>query len=61
MGAPTYLHNTFRNQGAKFFYEFGKADEATNLELGVEPWIKGLWGALKQESLKGHSSEVKVE
>ena len=49
MGAPTYLYNTLTNHGAQFFYQFGKADEATNLEIGVEPWLKGLWDSIKLE------------
>jgi hypothetical protein len=32
--------------GASFFYTFGMADEATSLEKGVEPWIKGIWEAI---------------
>jgi len=58
MGAPTYLYNTLVNHGAKFFYTFGKADEATNLELGVEPWLKGLWDQIKSEITKGEFQAV---
>lgn len=49
MGAPTYLYTTLKNHGAEFFYQFGKADEATSLEKEIEPWIGGLWDALKIE------------
>ena len=44
--------------GAKFFYQFGQADEATNLELVVEPWIAGLWDGIKAYE-SGETSEVK--
>uniref|UniRef100_A0A8C8RX08 Methionine synthase reductase n=1 Tax=Pelusios castaneus TaxID=367368 RepID=A0A8C8RX08_9SAUR len=35
--------------GAKHFYETGLADDCVGLELVVEPWIDGLWLALKRE------------
>ncbi|KAM8967006.1 methionine synthase reductase [Pelodytes ibericus] len=35
--------------GAKRFYETGYADDCIGLELVVDPWIKGLWTALKKE------------
>ena len=34
--------------GAKHFYETGYADDAVGLELVVEPWIEGLWPALRK-------------
>ena len=35
--------------GAQAFYYRGEADEATNLEKIVEPWIRDLPAALKSE------------
>ncbi|GAB6019172.1 hypothetical protein CHUAL_000791 [Chamberlinius hualienensis] len=35
--------------GATKFYKTGYADDATGLEIVVEPWIEGLWTALKTE------------
>ena len=34
--------------GAKQFYSTGHADDAVGLELVVEPWIDGLWDAVKK-------------
>ena len=34
--------------GAKSFYKKGEADEATSLELVVEPWLEGLDKSLKK-------------
>ncbi|XP_048379347.1 methionine synthase reductase isoform X3 [Stegostoma tigrinum] len=34
--------------GAQHFYATGYADDAVGLELVVEPWIEGLWDALKE-------------
>jgi sulfite reductase alpha subunit-like flavoprotein len=47
MKAPIDLKTGLDAIGAKFFYEFGKADEATSMETAIEPWINGLWDALK--------------
>lgn len=41
--------------GARQFYETGYADDAVGLELTVEPWIEGLWSALRRHL--GLSSE----
>ncbi|XP_053323435.1 methionine synthase reductase [Spea bombifrons] len=35
--------------GAKHFYGTGYADDCVGLELVVDPWIEGLWTALKNE------------
>ncbi|KAM4689465.1 methionine synthase reductase isoform 2-T4 [Discoglossus pictus] len=35
--------------GAKHFYETGYADDCVGLELVVDPWIEGLWDALKND------------
>ncbi|KAM6148235.1 methionine synthase reductase-like [Rhynchocyon petersi] len=34
--------------GAQHFYDTGHADDCVGLELVVEPWISGLWGALEK-------------
>lgn len=69
MGVPNYLHKTLTKLKAKFFYNYGKADEATSLEKGIEPWKDGLWSALQQEISLGviedkvnhHIEEMKFE
>lgn len=35
--------------GARQFYDTGYADDAVGLELTVEPWIEGLWSALRNQ------------
>ncbi|XP_073188485.1 methionine synthase reductase isoform X3 [Lepidochelys kempii] len=35
--------------GAQHFYETGLADDCVGLEIVVEPWIDGLWLALRRE------------
>lgn len=34
--------------GAKHFYDTGYADDAVGLEIVVDPWIEGLWNAVKK-------------
>ena len=34
--------------GARQFYDTGHADDAVGLELTVEPWIEGLWPAVRR-------------
>jgi len=41
-GAPIFIWNGLTKLGAHPFYVRGEADEATSLELGVEPWLEGL-------------------
>ncbi|XP_066937907.1 methionine synthase reductase-like [Macrobrachium rosenbergii] len=38
----------FQNLGAKRFYPCGWADDGTGLEVVVEPWIEGLFPALRE-------------
>lgn len=45
-GART-LESQFDALGAAKFYETGYADDAVGLEIVVEPWIEGLWTALR--------------
>jgi sulfite reductase alpha subunit-like flavoprotein len=49
MKAPIDLRDRLLALGATFFYEFGKADEATSLELVVEPWSHNLWPSLSAQ------------
>uniref|UniRef100_A0A8D2AXB8 Methionine synthase reductase n=1 Tax=Sciurus vulgaris TaxID=55149 RepID=A0A8D2AXB8_SCIVU len=45
--------------GARHFYDTGHADDCVGLELVVEPWIAGLWAALrKQFRSSGGQGEV---
>uniref|UniRef100_V9KHA8 Methionine synthase reductase n=1 Tax=Callorhinchus milii TaxID=7868 RepID=V9KHA8_CALMI len=37
--------------GAQHFYATGYADDSVGLELVVEPWIEGLWAALRESCL----------
>ena len=53
MGAPTFIHKTLTHLKATFFYQFGKADEATSLEKVIEPWKAGVWNAIEKEFEKG--------
>lgn len=41
----------FTELGAQAFYPCAWADDAVGLELTVEPWIEGLWPALKNEHI----------
>ena len=45
---PKTLDASFHELGANRFHRRGAADEATNLEEGVEPWIEEFWKALEQ-------------
>lgn len=42
------LDKRLQGLGAKHFYNTGHADDAVGLELVVEPWIDGLWDAVKK-------------
>ncbi|CDW81838.1 UNKNOWN [Stylonychia lemnae] len=41
-GAPRFLDSKLKQLGAQTFYDRAEADEATSLELVVEPWLEGL-------------------
>ena len=47
-GTPRYIDSTMSKLGAHKFYHRGEADEATSLELVVEPWLEGVWSAIEQ-------------
>ncbi|NXL91097.1 MTRR reductase, partial [Alectura lathami] len=44
--------------GAQHFYDTGLADDCVGLELVVDPWIDGLWLALKEVFLLQKDKEV---
>ncbi|XP_078093544.1 methionine synthase reductase [Mustelus asterias] len=58
------IDKRFQQLGAKHFYATGYADDAVGLELVVEPWIEGLWDALKdvcqkkEEGVNGHVEKI---
>ncbi|TNV80606.1 hypothetical protein FGO68_gene3840 [Halteria grandinella] len=58
-GAPRTLEAALLKLGAQQFYPRGEADEATSLELVVEPWLEKLPLALKKEisNLKSINAE----
>jgi methionine synthase reductase len=41
-GAPRFLDDALHRLGGTSFYKRGEADEATSLEIVVEPWIAGV-------------------
>uniref|UniRef100_G3NDT4 Methionine synthase reductase n=1 Tax=Gasterosteus aculeatus aculeatus TaxID=481459 RepID=G3NDT4_GASAC len=41
------IERRLQELGAKQFYATGYADDGTGLEVVVEPWIEGLWKAIK--------------
>ena len=41
-GNPRWVWDSLIQLGARSWYKRGEADEATSLELVVEPWIEGL-------------------
>ena len=58
-GAPRYLDATLSKLGAHKFYQRGEADEATSLELVVEPWLEGVTSEIEKQIklIKSMSSE----
>ncbi|KAK7118259.1 hypothetical protein R3I94_021929 [Phoxinus phoxinus] len=42
------IDSLLQRLGAKHFYATGHADDGTGLEVVVDPWIEGLWDALKK-------------
>jgi len=48
-GAPRYLDFALQKLGAHQFYKRGEADEATSLELVVEPWVEGVYPAVEKQ------------
>jgi len=51
-GAPRFLDDALHKLGATSFYQRGEADEATSLELVVEPWIAGAVPAVESQYKK---------
>ncbi|XP_016042531.2 methionine synthase reductase isoform X2 [Erinaceus europaeus] len=43
--------------GARRFYDTGHADDCVGLELVVEPWIDGLWAALRKQLVSSPGAE----
>uniref|UniRef100_A0A3Q0QXE1 Methionine synthase reductase n=1 Tax=Amphilophus citrinellus TaxID=61819 RepID=A0A3Q0QXE1_AMPCI len=50
------IERRLQELGAKQFYATGYADDGVGLELVVDPWLKGLWKAIK-ESLSKMASD----
>jgi methionine synthase reductase len=48
-GNSRFVQSRLKTLGAKFFYNKGEADEATGLEDVVEPWLEGLYPAIKKQ------------
>ncbi|KAI4891904.1 hypothetical protein NFI96_015861, partial [Prochilodus magdalenae] len=42
------IDSRLQELGAKHFYATGHADDGTGLEIVVDPWIEGLWEALRR-------------
>lgn len=51
------IERRLQELGAKQFYASGYADDGVGLELVVDPWLEGLWTAIKQASQKMASDE----
>uniref|UniRef100_A0A7N6B3A6 Methionine synthase reductase n=1 Tax=Anabas testudineus TaxID=64144 RepID=A0A7N6B3A6_ANATE len=46
------IERRLQELGAKQFYATGYADDGVGLELVVDPWLQGLWSAIKQALTK---------
>lgn len=46
-GVPRFIDSKMKQLGAVPFYYRGEADDATSLELVVEPWLDGITAALE--------------
>ncbi|XP_055364159.1 methionine synthase reductase isoform X2 [Betta splendens] len=53
------VEHRLQELGAKQFYATGYADDGVGLELVVDPWLQGLWNAIKQALLKMASAHLK--
>ncbi|CAC9552084.1 methionine synthase reductase, mitochondrial precursor-like protein [Leishmania infantum JPCM5] len=48
-----FMDNKLRDMGAVCCYPRGEADDNVGLHLVVNPWLEGLWSALKQSGTEG--------
>uniref|UniRef100_A0A8C2CIR5 Methionine synthase reductase n=1 Tax=Cyprinus carpio TaxID=7962 RepID=A0A8C2CIR5_CYPCA len=57
------IDSRLQQLGAKHFYATGHADDGTGLEVVVDPWIEGLWDALKKtfSSMEKNNSDLEVD
>ncbi|KAM6900705.1 methionine synthase reductase [Xenentodon cancila] len=46
------IEHRLNELGAKQFYPTGYADDGVGLEVVVDPWLEGLWNAIKEASSK---------
>uniref|UniRef100_A0A8C6WUQ2 Methionine synthase reductase n=1 Tax=Neogobius melanostomus TaxID=47308 RepID=A0A8C6WUQ2_9GOBI len=51
------IERRLQELGAKQFYATGYADDGVGLELVIDPWLEGLWSAVKEASQKMASDE----
>uniref|UniRef100_A0A7N5ZT30 Methionine synthase reductase n=1 Tax=Anabas testudineus TaxID=64144 RepID=A0A7N5ZT30_ANATE len=52
------IERRLQELGAKQFYATGYADDGVGLELVVDPWLQGLWSAIKQALTKMASGGI---
>ncbi|KAG5464322.1 hypothetical protein LSCM1_00504 [Leishmania martiniquensis] len=53
-----FIDKRLSDMGAARFYPRGEADDGIGLHLVVNPWMEGLWGALKSSSPAGHDKDA---